>query len=247
MMKLIKAAVLTALLLFPTLVFSQLYVPLTINRPGGLDWQEIKTDHFRIIFPNGEDSLAYRSAAILESHYAQTSELTGGTLKNFPVILNNYNDLSNGYVTSINFRSEIELPSIRGKGMNPQSGDWLETVLPHELVHAAHFNIQMPLKDKKVSISNFISLFSPDLARTIHGFPPYGLHEGLAVYYETESVAPMGGRGNYTFTMNRFNSNFAGPNRWNMGQTLIPSDYSQPFNRHYISGYAFIDWMQNKY
>ena len=246
-MKLLKAAVLTALLLFPSLVFSQLYVPLTVNRPGGLDWQEIKTDHFRIIFPNGEDSLAYRSAAILESHYAKTSELTGGTLKNFPVILNNYNDLSNGYVTSINFRSEIELPSIRGKGMNPQSGDWLETVLPHELIHAAHFNVQMPLKGKKVSFSNLISLFSPDLARTIHGFPPYGLHEGLAVYYETESVAPMGGRGNYTFTMNRFNSNFAGPNRWNMGQTLIPSDYSQPFNRHYISGYAFVDWMQNKY
>lgn len=246
-MKLFKAAVLTALLLFPSLAFSQWYVPLTLNRPGGLDWQEIKTEHFRIIFPDGEDSLAYRSAAILESHYAKTSELTGGTLKNFPVILNNYNDLSNGYVTSINFRSEIELPSIRGKGMNPQSGDWLETVLPHELVHAAHFNIQMPLKEKKVSLSNFISLFSPDLARTIHGFPPYGLHEGLAVYYETESVAPMGGRGNYTFTMNRFNSNFNGPNRWNMGQTLIPSDYSQPFNRHYISGYAFVDWMQNKY
>ncbi|MDZ7805882.1 MAG: hypothetical protein U5K71_02055 [Gracilimonas sp.] len=246
-MKLFKAAVLAMLLLLPSVVFSQLYVPLTVNRPGGLDWQEIRTEHFRIIFPNGEDSLAYRSAAILESHYDKTFELTGGTLKNFPVILNNYNDLSNGYVASINFRSEIELPAIRGKGMNPQSGDWLETVLPHELVHAAHFNIQMPLKGKKISIPNFVSLFSPDLARTFHGFPPYGLHEGLAVYYETESVAPMGGRGNYTFTMNRFNSNFAGPNRWNMGQTLIPSDYSQPFNRHYISGYAFVDWMQNKY
>ncbi|MFP8489885.1 hypothetical protein ACKGJO_12420 [Gracilimonas sp. Q87] len=247
MMKFFKVAILFALLLFPSVVFSQLYVPLTVNRPGGLDWQEIRTEHFRIIFPNGEDSLAYRSAAILESHYAKTYELTGGTLKNFPVILNNYNDLSNGYVTSINFRSEIELPSIRGKGMNPQSGDWLETVLPHELVHAAHFNIQMPLEEKKISIPNFVSLFSPDLARTFHGFPPYGLHEGLAVYYETESVAPMGGRGNYTFTMNRFNSNFAGPNRWNMGQTLIPSDYTQPFNRHYISGYSFVDWMQNKY
>ncbi|HET8865299.1 MAG TPA: hypothetical protein VFM80_06335 [Gracilimonas sp.] len=251
-MKLLKIISLSVLLLFPVIAIGQIYNgpfynTLTRNRPMNLDWQEIKTEHFRIIFPNGEDSLAYRSAAILESHYAKTSKLTGGKLNNFPVILNNYNDLSNGFVTSLNFRSEIDLSPLKGKGMNPQSGDWLETVLPHELVHATHFNIQIPFNEKKVSIPNFISLFSPDLARTFHGFPPVGLHEGLAVYYETESVAPMGGRGNYTFSNNRFNSNFGSNNRWNMGQTLIPSDYSRPFNRHYISGYSFVDWLHRNY
>lgn len=251
-MKQIKIILLSVLVLFPVLAFGQLYNPLNynafvINRPAGLDWKEINTDHFRIIFPNGEDSLAYRSAAILESHYAEAHKLTGGSLKNFPVILTNYNDLSNGFVNSVNFRSEIDLAAIKGKGMNPQSGDWLETVLPHELIHATHFNIQIPWKEKKISLPNIISIISPDLARTFHGFPPYGLHEGLAVYYETESVAPMGGRGNYTFSNNRFNSNFGSKDRWNMGQTLIPSDYTQPFNRHYISGYTFIDWLHNEY
>ncbi|MEX2478404.1 MAG: hypothetical protein WD357_08200 [Gracilimonas sp.] len=251
-MKRYKLILLSVVLLLPNLAFSQLYNPLnynafTINRPAGLDWQEIKTEHFRIIFPNGEDSLAYRSAAILESHYDQAYELTGGTLKNFPVILTNYNDLSNGFVNSVNFRSEVDLASIKGKGMNPQSGDWLETVLPHELVHAAHFNIQIPWDEKKLSIPNAVSILSPDLARTVHGFPPVGLHEGLAVYYETESVAPMGGRGNYTFSNNRFNANFGSSDRWNMGQTLTPSDYSLPVNRHYISGYTFVDWLHNEY
>ncbi|MBD3617141.1 MAG: hypothetical protein HUJ22_11280 [Gracilimonas sp.] len=244
-MKLLK--IIIVLSLFPALAFAQSYNPFTFNRPAGLNWQQIKTEHFRIIFPDGEDSLAYRSAAILESHYDQTSELTGGKLKNFPVILNNYNDLSNGFVNSFNFRSEIDLADFKGKGMNPQTGDWLEIVLPHELVHATHFNVQIPWDDKKISIPNFISIFSPDLARTFHGFPPVGLHEGLAVYYETESVAPMGGRGNYTFSTNRFNSNFAGSNRWNMGQTLIPSDYTQPYNRHYIAGYSFVDWLHDNY
>lgn len=251
-MKQLNIILLSVFLLFPALAFSQLYNPLNynafvINRPAGIDWQEINTDHFRIIFPNGEDSLAYRSAAILESHYAEAQKLTGGSLKNFPVILTNYNDLSNGFVNSVNFRSEIDLAAIKGKGMNPQSGDWLETVLPHELIHAAHFNVQIPWKEKKISIPNIVSIISPDLARTFHGFPPSGLHEGLAVYYETESIAPMGGRGNYTFSNNRFNSNFGSNDRWNMGQTLTPSDYSQPFNRHYISGYTFIDWLHNEY
>ncbi|MEQ8524408.1 hypothetical protein [Gracilimonas sp.] len=240
-------AVFCVLLLAPSVALAQLYNSMVINRPGGLNWQQIKTEHFRIIFPDGEDSLAYRSAAILESHYAQTSELTGGKLRNFPVILNNYNDLSNGFVNSFNFRSEIELAAIKGKGMNPQSGDWLETVLPHELIHATHFNIQQPFEDKKASIPNFISIFYPDIARTFHGFAPVGLHEGLAVYYETESVAPQGGRGNYSFFNNRFNANFASPGRWNMGQTLIPTDYTQPYNRHYISGYTFIDWLHDEY
>jgi hypothetical protein len=247
MIRRILLAVIFGLSMAPVATFAQLYNPLVINRPGGLNWQQIKTTHFRIIFPEGEDSLAYRSAAILESEYAKASYLTGGKLTNFPVILNNYNDLPNGFVTSFNFRSEIELAAIKGKGMNPQSGDWLETVIPHELVHATHFNVQQAIEDKKASIPNFISLFSPDMARTFHGFAPVGFHEGLAVYYETKSVTPQGGRGNYSFFNNRFNANFVSPGRWNMGQTLIPSDYSQPYNRHYIAGYTFIDWLHDNY
>ncbi|MDR9415735.1 MAG: hypothetical protein RI564_05595 [Gracilimonas sp.] len=234
-------------LMIPFIGMGQWYNSSVINRPGGLNWQELKTDHFRIIFPEGADSIAYISAAILESQYAKASALTGGTLKNFPVILRDYNDLSNGFVTSSNFRSEVDIAALKGKSMNPQTGNWLETVLPHELIHAAHFNVQQPLNEKKVSFSNAISLFSPDLARSIHGFPPVGIHEGLAVYHESKAITPMGGRGNYTHFTNRFNANFGSSDRWNMGQTLIPSDYSRPLGRHYISGYQFVDWLQEEY
>jgi hypothetical protein len=234
-------------MLLPLASFGQLYNPTTVYRPMALNWQELKTTHFRIIFPDGADSLAYRSAAILEAEYAGASKLTGGTLENFPVILNTYNDLSNGFVSSFNFRSEIDLAPLKGKGMNPQSGDWLETVLPHELVHATHFNVQQPYKEKKFSLSNIISVLSPDVARMIHGFPPVGLHEGLAVYYETNAVTPTGGRGNYTYSTNRFNANFGTPHRWSMGQTLVSSDYSLPYNRHYIAGYSFVNWLENTF
>lgn len=234
-------------LLMPLVASAQTYNSTTITRPSGLDWQEIKTEHFRIIFPDGRDSLAYRSAAILEDQYAKASELTGGTLKNFPIILRDYNDLSNGFVNSFNFRSEVDLSALKGKSMNPKTGDWLETVLSHELVHAAHFNVQQPFSEKKFSLTNVISLLSPDWARSFHGFPPVGMHEGLAVYHETESIAPMGGRGNYAHFNNRFNANFGSSDRWNMGQTFITSDYSLPLNRHYISGYQFTDWLHDEY
>ncbi|MEX0720559.1 MAG: hypothetical protein WD059_07815 [Balneolaceae bacterium] len=247
MKKYFSLFILFLFLISPAMVSAQYFSYNPQHRPAGLNWQQIKTDHFRIIFPHGEDSLARRAAAILEDQYPAASDLTGGTLKNFPVVLKSYNDFSNGFVTSFNFRSEIDLSPLKGKSMNPKTGDWLETVLPHELVHATHFNVQQDKREQKVSLPNLISYFSPDLARSFHGFVPVGIHEGLAVYFETEEITPQGGRGNYTFSTNRFNANFGGPERWNMGQTLIPSDYSLPGNRHYIAGYSFTDWLHDTY
>ncbi|MFN1835537.1 TolB family protein [Balneola sp. MJW-20] len=215
----------------------------TQNRPAGLNWQELKTPHFRIIYPAGYDSLAYRSGAILEQQYPSVQQLVGGNLKNFPVVLNSYNDLSNGFVTPYNFRTEVDLAPFKGKGLNPRSGDWLENVLPHELVHANHANV----KTDAFSIPNMIGWISPDIRRSLHYFVPYGMHEGIAVIQESDNVFPGAGRGNYLLFNNRFNSNFASPNRWNMGQNLQTSTYTLPYNRHYISGYTFMDWLQSTY
>lgn len=234
-------------LLKPDAGFSQFYQALTKNRPATINWKEINTPHFRIIFPARYDSLARRAAAILETEYPQAKALTGGSLEHFPVVLNPFNDLSNGFVATLNFRSEVVLAPFTDKEMNPRSGDWLETVLPHELVHANHFNVQQPLGEKKFSIPNLISVFSPDMARSFHAFAPVGVHEGLATHYESSYVFPGGGRGNYTHFNNRFNVNFNSSDRWNMGQTFIPSVYTHPYNRHYIAGYRFTDWLQQRY
>ena len=127
----------------------------TQNRPPGLNWQELETPHFRIIFPEGLDSTALRAGRILESQYEISKALTGGSLKDFPVVLTNYNDLTNGFVTSLNFRSEVDLAPFKGKNINPQSGAWLEAVLPHELIHANHANLIEPF-----SFAAFLSAFS---------------------------------------------------------------------------------------
>lgn len=243
----LKLLILTLFLCMPLQASSQFYDSFVKHRPQGLNWQQLNTDHFRIIYPDGEDSLAYRTGAILENQYPLASKLTGGLLENFPVVLDNYNDLSNGFVTSLNFRSEVVLAPFKGKGMNPRTGDWLEGVLSHELVHAAHVNVQLPQEERKFSFSGLLSYVSPDAARSIHSFVPVGLHEGLAVYHESNAVSTGGGRGNYTYFNNRFNSNFTSSKQWNMGQTFIPSDYTLPYNRHYLSGYHFMDWLQDTY
>lgn len=214
----------------------------TQHRPAGLNWQQLKTPHFRIIYPLSEDSLAYRAAKILEQQYPITQNMTGGELNNFPIILSNYNDLSNGFVTPINFRSEFDIAPFKGKAINPASGDWFEAVLPHELLHANHGNVRV-----KWSISSLYGLLSPDLARTFNFFPPVGVHEGLAVYHESKNVTEHGGRENYSYFTNQFNAKLSSDAPWSAGQTFSTSTYQLPGNRHYVAGSGFTNWLHQNY
>lgn len=233
------------LLLLCCTITAQSQVPLyePQYRPKGITWKELISPHFRVIFPSGYDSVAFTAARLLEHEYPQTQELTGGRLKHFPVILTNYNDLSNGFVTPINFRSEVDLAPLKGKSLNPQSGSWLESVLPHELVHATHAN-NIP----SFSLARFVKLFSPDIARTFNFFPPLGVHEGLAVYYEsTHGVHPQSGRYHYPYFTNQFAANISGKRPWSFSQTLTSSDYTFPWNRHYLGGAHFTAWLHQTY
>lgn len=213
-----------------------------VNRPADLNWQQLKTPHFRVIFPASEDSLAYRTAMILEDQYPKAAALSGGKLKNFPVILTNYNDLSNGFVTPNNFRSEFDAAPFKGKLINPRSGDWLEAVVPHELLHATHGSLVVP-----GSIPSVFGLLSPDFARSFNFFPPVGVHEGLAVVHESESVSENGGRKNYTYFNNQYNAKVSSSDPWSPGQTFQVSRYTRPYNRHYISGTTFTYWLHQNY
>lgn len=206
-----------------------------------LNWYEIESQHFRVIFHQGFDSVALATARILEYHYKPVQRLTGGELNRFPVVLNGYNDLSNGYVTPINFRMEVEIPPIKGKFMNPQSGGWLENVMPHELVHAHHFSVVPPL-----GFNGMLYPFWPDGARSLHFIAPLGFHEGLAVHYESEMIPGVSGRGNLPFFTNQIHSVLSGPNRWTFGQYLNTVNQTRPYERHYQGGYEFVSWLQKK-
>lgn len=214
----------------------------TQYRASGQDWMEIKTDHFRLIFPERYQAEAFRSLSVLENEYEDVQNLVGGELETVPFIINPENDNSNGFVSPLNFRSEVELSPIKGKAMNPKSGDWLETVLPHELVHAMHMNV-----NPRGSITGLIGFFSKDFRRSIHSAAPLGLLEGIAVHHESHGTIPQSGRGNYPHFTNQFNAVLGTEKEWSMGQLVHISDYSLPFNRHYIGGYEFTNWLLEAY
>ena len=213
-----------------------------IYRPSRPPWQQLQTDHFQILFQKGEESAAIQTANILEEQYSVVQSLVGGSLSNLPVVLNSQNDRSNGYVTTLNFRIEAEIPRIKGKTMNPRDGNWLLTVMPHELVHALHLNVIPPL-----GISGFIHPFSPDVARTLHMSAPLGMIEGIAVFHESHRQYGVSGRGNHPYFNRQFHAVFNSRKRWSLDQMMMDPARTFPFDRHYIGGHEFIQWLQYEY
>lgn len=227
------------LVLFALPVQAQIYD--TKYRPPSQEWMELNTEQFRLIYPKRYQKEAYRSLSILESESSDIGELVGGNMHRFPFILNPENDRSNGFVTTFNYRSEVELSPIISKSMNPKSGDWLEIVLPHELVHAMHFN------SNPASVTRLLTLFSPDMRRATHTAAPAGFLEGIAVQYESHNPIPQAGRGHYPYFRNQFRSALGTPEEWSMGQLIHTSTYTPPYNRHYIGGYEFVNWLLETY
>ncbi len=207
-----------------------------------ITWYELKTPHFSILYPRGTVEEARSTGRILESQYEHARQLVGGSLQHFPVLLNPQNDRSNGFVSPVNFRMEIEMHPTRGKTLNPRSGNWLESVLPHELIHALQLN-----HHDSPGLSRLLYPFSPDIARSIHTGVPLGILEGLAVHHETESVLPRGGRGSYPFFTGLFDATFDTEQQWSMGQMVHTSSRTRPLNRHYVGGYTFTRWLQEQY
>src|SRR5699024_5503856 len=168
--------------------------------------------------------------------------LIGCSLSNFPVILYNYSDHSNGMVTSLHFRSEIAIPAIKGKTLNPATGGWFKNVASHELVHALQYsNLGV------FGVGRIVNFFAPDLARSLYGAIPAGLTEGLAVFYESNGVTAGGVRGNLPLFYNQFNSVFNSSSRWSLGQMVHFPVYTRPLNRYYIGGFKFNQWLIKSY
>ncbi|MDZ7772737.1 MAG: hypothetical protein U5K31_08375 [Balneolaceae bacterium] len=211
-------------------------------RPPNQAWQELSTNHFRIVYPAGSDSAALATGRLLEAQYGEVRSLVGGELHNFPVVLRGYNDRSNGFVTSLHFRSEIDLAPAAGKTINPRSGSWLEAVVPHELVHALQYS-----NLGGFTLPSIVGFFAPDLGRSFHGAIPSGINEGIAVHHESTGVLPGGGRGGYAWFTGPYRALHGGEAAWSMGQMVQTSSYTRPYNRHYIGGGIFTSWLHQEF
>jgi hypothetical protein len=118
-------------------------IPLSAQLPDGrnhpeLEWKEIRTEHFRILFHQGLDSAAFHSAGLAERLYERIAAEQGVRIRGrTPVVLIGIDDYSNGIANPLTHTLTVwTTPSVKETA---DSLLWLERVIGHELAHMASF------------------------------------------------------------------------------------------------------------
>ncbi len=153
--------------------------------PASVRWQQIQTEHFRIIFPDDYVQKASYIADILEYSYEPVSRTLGNKPRRVPVILHNQTVVPNGFVSWAPAR--LEMFSNPPPDNDPHN--WLERLAVHEFRHV----VQVDKLNQGVT-----GLFSRIFGEHITGislglFVPLWWLEGDAVSVET--ALTHGGRG----------------------------------------------------
>ena len=129
MNKMLKAGALAVLIAGPS--FAQ-------QNPPGLDWRQIQTERFKVIFPAAISADAQRVANTLEHLYGPVSKTLRGPHKPIDIVLVNQTTLPNGFVALAPRRSAWFSTPPQNAGL--LSGDWYQALAVHELRHVVQFD-----------------------------------------------------------------------------------------------------------
>ncbi len=148
---------------------------LDFTRPS-LDWYQIETEHFKVLFHSDEDGQgssrsAQVTARIAEDIYHPITELYGHKPSGkVHIILKDYEDYSNGAAFFFDNKIEIWAPALD----SPLRGahDWLRNVITHEFTHIVQVQAAMKLPRSLpfgyIQILDYEKVRRPDV---LYGFP----------------------------------------------------------------------------
>ena len=164
-----------------------------VSHYSGFKWNTLYTEHFRIHYHDGLESLAHKAAAIAEDAHKQLSPvLEWKPVHPTHIIISDEIGLANGWATPIpvNRSAIFVTPPVHTNTLEDHGG-WLETVIVHEYTHILHLD----------KVSGFASVLRKIFGRypvplpfTVfpNAFQPVWVPEGLATYYETDKQRGIG-------------------------------------------------------
>ncbi len=166
---------LTILLTFYLKVSGQFYD--IGQEPWNIKWEQIKTENFRIIYPDYYRSLTKEAALLFEQNRIPVTQSLSASPKKLPVILHTGQVYSNAY--TIWAPRRIELLSIPPQDLYSQS--WIEQLVLHEYRHA----VQISKLDQGTTHILSLILGEQAFGGIIGLFIPSWFMEGDAVAAET--------------------------------------------------------------
>ena len=215
-----------AAFLLPVAASAQFYV--TGDDPGRLKWYSIETDNFKVIYPEGTDSLARVYAEKIERYRIPVSLTSGyisgqGDGRKMPVVMHAYN-AANGSVAWAPKRMDIfTIPS----AYDPEPVPWSTMLSVHESRHITQMQFGMTRAQKPFTW--FFGEMWNILVSLV--YPGISTMEGDAVI--TETAWTPSGRGRTADFLNYYwvafdNGDFRSWDKWRFvsQQNYAPNYYS---------------------
>lgn len=210
--------------------------------PGGVRWNTVSSEHFRLIYPAGNDSLALLYGQALERYLEPVGASIGYRpnaryRRPMPVILHAHTAKANGSVVWAPRRMDL---FTRPQSLSPEPLDWITELAVHESRHVAQMQFA---RDRGFGVFNAVAgeLFTGAMSAV---YPGPGLLEGDAVVAETG--LSKAGRGRSADFMEYYRVSFAAGDfrnwyRWRWGsQRLFTPD-------HYRAGYMLVAGTRSLY
>src|SRR5258705_8998140 len=145
-----------------------------------LRFRTIRTAHFDIHAPQGEEAMARRLAGIVERVRATFQPIFGVPRGRVQVILVDQTDLSNGWATPLPFDT-IEITAVppSAETLIGNTTDWLELVFTHEYTHILHLDRTRGLMQGVRRLFGRVPVAFPN------AFLPVWQVEGIATFEES--------------------------------------------------------------
>jgi hypothetical protein len=203
--------------------------------PARLRWEQIRTEHFRVIYPESFASEAEKYAKILEESYLKVSTLYPDARADIPVILHNYSMQSNGYVSWAPRRMELfPLPGQDNLPMDPAV-----QLAVHEATHVAQ------LSSLNRGFSRILSVIAGEQIVGLNALMiPQWAFEGDAVYAETAFTAS--GRGRSNAFMQDVRAIALGEKGIYGYDKMLSGSYRNYTPNHYVFGYLMMNRLRSR-
>ena len=204
--------------------------------PARIKWKVSQTPHYKLIFPESTDSVAYRYALFLENSYRYMGHTIGDSdVRSFPVVLHPENMLSNGLVAWAPRR--MELITTPQASLSAQSWD------RHLVLHESRHVIQMLRFSQGIFKPLNYILGEQTIGIATAAVPKWFL-EGDAV--ATETAMSNSGRGrlpefNMSYRAQMLSDKFYSYDKWALGS------YKDYTGNYYALGYNLTSFARYKY
>lgn len=205
--------------------------------PASIKWKQLKNNHFRVLYPEGNDSMARRTLMMLNKAHKFSSRSLQFKPRRISVLLHNQSSMSNGMVALAPRRSEFWHTPMQ-ESLFPF--DWTASLAVHEYRHVVQYDM---LRSKGFGRLMFYLMGDYGVGfKSI--FSPNWFYEGDAVC--TETVLTPAGRGRSANFNMYLKAQVLDKKIYSYSKATLRS-YRSFVPNHYILGYNLVAYGRSQW